>query len=216
MGVPFPTHTPKPAHSMTTLGVTGGIGSGKSAACAIFEALGARVVYADAEAKRLMHEHPALRAAIVEAFGAESYDAAGRLNRPHLAARVFGDEEQVARLNALVHPRVREAFFDLHDAAEADGYDLFVYEAALIYEAEADRVLDHVAVVDAPLETRIERVMARDGVSREAVLARMRHQMPAAELRRRADFVIENDGDLDQLRAQVTELYRKLTAAERA
>ena len=103
---------------MTTLGVTGGIGSGKSAACAVFEALGARVVYADAEAKRLMHEHPGLRASIVEAFGAESYDDAGALNRPYLAARVFGDEAQVAKLNALVHPLVREAFFELRDVVE--------------------------------------------------------------------------------------------------
>jgi dephospho-CoA kinase len=200
---------------MTTLGVTGGIGSGKSAACAHLEALGARVVYADAEAKRLMHEDPALRASIVEAFGAESYDASGALNRPHLAARVFGDEAEVARLNALVHPRVREAFAALRDAAEAEGYALFVYEAALIYESGADRVLDVVAVVDAPLEVRIDRVMQRDGVPREAVLARMRHQMPADELRRRADFVIENDGDLGHLRAQVEALYRTLTAAGR-
>jgi dephospho-CoA kinase len=201
---------------MTTLGVTGGIGSGKSAACQMFEDLGARVVYADAEAKRLMHEHPELRAAITDAFGAESYDASGALNRPYLADRVFGDEAQVAKLNALVHPRVREAFFKLRDAAEAEGYDLFVYEAALIYESGADRVLDHVAVVDAPLETRIDRVMARDGVPREAVLARMRHQMSADDLRRRADFVLKNGGDLAHLHAQVEALYQKLTAAEQA
>jgi dephospho-CoA kinase len=199
---------------MKTLGVTGGIGSGKSAACTIFEELGSRVVYADAEAKRLMHEDEALRASIVEAFGAESYDAQGALNRPHLAARVFGDEEQVARLNALVHPRVRKAFFELRAAAEAAGYGLFVYEAALIYETAADRVLDYVAVVDAPLETRIARVMARDGVAREAVLARIQHQMPTDELRRRADFVIENDGDLDHLRAQVEALYTSLVSLE--
>ena len=200
---------------MTTLGVTGGIGSGKTAACRFFEDLGARVVYADAEAKRLMAEDADLRAAITDAFGPESYDAEGRLNRAHLA-RAFGDPDQVARLNALVHPRVREAFFALRDEAEAEGFTLFVYEAALIYESGADAVLDFVAVVDAPLETRIERVMARDGVPREAVLARMQHQMPADELRRRADFVVENDGDLAHLRAQVTNLYRKLTAAGRA
>ena len=195
---------------MITLGVTGGIGSGKSAACAIFEDLGARVVYADAEAKRLMTEDDALRAAITDAFGAESYAADGALDRAHLAARVFGDPEEVAKLNALVHPRVREAFFDFRDAAEAEGYALFVYEAALIYESGADRVLDYVAVVDAPLETRIARVIARDGTTREAVLDRMQHQMPAADLRRRADFVIENDGDLDHLRSQVEALYAAL------
>lgn len=198
---------------MRTLGITGGIGSGKTAACRVFEDLGARVVYADAEAKRLMTEDPDLRAAITEAFGPESYDAEGRLNRAHLA-RAFGDPDEVARLNALVHPRVREAFGALRDEAEADGYPLFVYEAALIYESGADAVLDFVAVVDAPLETRIARVMARDGAPREAVLARIAHQMPAAELRRRADFVLDNGGDLDHLRAQVEALYRKLTGVD--
>ena len=199
---------------MITLGVTGGIGSGKSAACAVFHEFGARVVYADTEAKRLMVEDETLRAGIAEAFGPESYDANGALNRVHLAARVFGDDVQVTRLNALVHPRVREAFFALRDAAEADGFALFVYEAALIYESGADRVLDFVAVVDAPIETRIARVMARDAVPREAVLARIEHQMPAAELRRRADFVIENDGDLDHLRDQVNALYRRLVESD--
>ena len=195
---------------MTTLGVTGGIGSGKSAACRAFEALGARVVYADGEAKRLMHEDPALRAQIIEAFGPDSYDAEGKLNRPHLAARVFGDEAAVARLNALVHPRVRERMLALIDEARADGVGLLVYEAALIFETGADHVLDYVAVVDAPLETRIARVMERDGLPREAVLARMKHQLPADDLRRRADFVIENDGNLAHLRAQVEALYRTL------
>ena len=175
---------------MITLGVTGGIGSGKSAACAIFEDLGARVVYADAEAKRLMTEDDALRAAITDAFGAESYAADGALDRAHLAARVFGDEEAVARLNALVHPRVRERMLACIDEARADGVGLLVYEAALIYETGADRVLDYVAVVDAPLETRVARVRARDGSDREAILARMRHQLPAADLRCHADYVI--------------------------
>ncbi len=197
---------------MKTLGVTGGIGSGKTAACRFFEDLGARVVYADDEAKRLMAEDASLRAAISDAFGAESYDAEGRLNRAHLAARTFGDPEQVARLNALVHPRVRDEMLRLIDEARSAGVNLLVYEAALIYETGADRVLDHVVVVDAPLETRIARVMERDGVGREAVLARIAHQMPAAELRRRADFVLDNGGDLDHLRAQVEALYRRLVA----
>ncbi len=197
---------------MKTLGVTGGIGSGKSAACRIFEDLGARVVHADAEAKRLMQEDPALRAELIGAFGPESYDAKGRLNRPHLAARVFGDAAAVARLNALVHPRVRERMLALIDEARADAVGLLVYEAALIFETGAERVLDHVAVVDAPLDTRIARVTERDSVPREAVLARMQHQLPAADLRRRADFVIENDGDLAHLRAQVETLYHSLAA----
>lgn len=204
----FP-HSP----TMTSLGVTGGIGSGKSAACRIFEDLGARVVYADQVAKRLMHEDPALREQITDAFGPESYGADGHLNRAYLAQRVFGDEAEVQRLNALVHPRVRQEMLRLIGEAEHEGLPLLVYEAALIFEAGADAHLDAVAVVDAPLEVRIARVMERDAVPREAVLARMRHQFPPEELRRRADYVLDNGGDLAHLRTQVEALYRRLSAA---
>lgn len=197
---------------MKTLGVTGGIGSGKSEACRILEALGARVVYADDLAKRLMHEDPDLRRAIAEAFGPESYDAAGALDRAYLAQRVFGDPEAVARLNALVHPRVRAEMLGQIEQARHDGVELLVYEAALIFEAGADRHLDAVAVVDAPLETRIARVMARDNVPREAVLARMQHQLPAEELRRRADFLIDNSGDRAALRREVERVAEALRA----
>ncbi len=199
---------------MNTLGVTGGIGSGKSAVCRILGDLGARVVYADEVAKRLMHEDADLRADIIEAFGAESYDEAGALNRAHLAARVFGDEVQLARLNALVHPRVRAEMLRLIDEARADAAPLLVYEAALLFDVGADQLLDAVAVVDAPVETRIARVMARDGAPREAVLARMQHQFSSDEFRARADYVIENDGNMDALEAQVEALYAALVVDE--
>lgn len=192
---------------MKTLGVTGGIGSGKTAACRILEALGARVFYADAVAKRLMHEDEALRAEIKNAFGAESYDAQGRLDRKHLAAVVFGSDENVETINALVHPRVREAFGAEKARAEADGAQLLVHEAALIYESGADAHLGAVAVVDAPEEVRVERAAARDGVPEKAVRARMGHQLPPAELRRRADFVIANGGSLADLRREVERVY---------
>lgn len=198
---------------MKTLGLTGGIGSGKTEAARFFEALGARVLLADDVAKRLMHEDAGLRRAIAEAFGPESYDASGALDRAHLARRVFGHPEELARLNALVHPRVRAEMLRQIEAARRDGVELLVYEAALIFEAGAEKHLDAVAVVEAPLEARIARVMARDGASREDVLARMGHQLPAEELRRRADFVIENDGDLDALRRAVERVAEALRAA---
>ena len=197
---------------MKTLGVTGGIGSGKTAACRHFEALGARVVYADLVARELMETDAALVAALREAFGPETHTAEGRLNRPHLAARVFGDAAEVARLNALVHPRVRAAFSSFRDEAEAAVAPLFVYEAAILYETGGDRLVDAVAVVDAPVEARIARVMARDGATREQVLARMAHQLPPAELRARADFVIENDGDEAHLRRGVARVFAAVTA----
>ncbi|MEM8556292.1 MAG: dephospho-CoA kinase [Bacteroidota bacterium] len=196
---------------MKTLGITGGIGSGKSAAVAMLDALpGVRTLRADDLAKRLMHEDAALRAALVSEFGPQTYDAGGRLDRAWLASQVFGDPDRLARLNALVHPRVRDGFLAAKTQAEAEGVRLLVYEAALIYETNAERHLDAVAVVDAPVETRIARVMARDDVSRAQVEARMQHQLDPATLRERADHVLDNSGDLAHLRAQVEVLYNGL------
>jgi len=197
-----------------TLGITGGIGSGKTTVCRLLEERGARIFYADAEAKRLMETHPEVRAEIVAAFGPESYDEEGRLNRAYLATRVFGDEKQVARINAIVHPRVFEAFEEAREQAQRDGIPLLVKEAALIFETGGERHLDAVAVVDAPVDARIDRVTARDHVTPEQVTARMQHQRPPEELRRRADYVIENHGSPADLRRQVDALYQALLKRE--
>ena len=191
-----------------TLGVTGGIGSGKTTVCRLFEELGARVFYADVEAKRLMQEDPEARAALVAAFGPESYDTEGRLDRAYLARHVFGSEENVARINSIVHPRVYQAFEQAKQEAARDGVALLVHEAALIFEAGGDKHLDAVAVVDAPVEERIRRVVARDEVTPEQVRARMTHQLPPKELRRRADYLIDNTGSLDAVRTRVEQVYR--------
>ena len=195
---------------MRSIGVTGGIGSGKSAFVRrLGEHEGVRVVLADDVAKRIMAEHPAVRAALVERFGPETYTAAGDLDRGHLAGRVFGDAEALAALNAIVHPAVRVALLEEMARARAEGVRLFVYEAALVFETGGDEVLDAVVVVDAPVETRVARVQARDGVDRAAVLARMAHQIDPAEARRRADLVVVNDGDLDALHAEADALARR-------
>ncbi len=195
------------------LGVTGGIGSGKSAVCQVLEVLGARVFYADAEAKRLMEEDADLRQAVQDAFGADSYEASGALNRTHLARLIFGHKQHVETLNALVHPRVRQAFARAKERAVHDPVPVLVHEAALIFESGADEALDAVAVVDAPQGARIRRVMDRDGVSEEQVRARMRHQWPTSVLRQRADYVIDNSGQPDALRPQVERIYRAILQA---
>lgn len=196
---------------MTTLGVTGGIGSGKSA---FVDRLathdGVRVLRADDEAKRLMHDDAALRAALVARFGEATYGADGRLDRAALAARVFADPAEVATLNALVHPAVRRALTDAVDAARADGVRLFVYEAALLFETGGDALLDETVVVDAPEDLRVARAAARDGATRDGVRARMRHQLPAAEMRRRADRVVDNAGSLADLHAAADRIARDL------
>lgn len=197
----------------TTIGITGGIGSGKTTVCRVLEGLGARVFYADAEAKRIMHEDPDVRAEIVEAFGEKSYAPDGTLDRAYLAARVFGSEADVARLNAIVHPRVRRALAEARAQAERESVPLLVYEAALMFETGGDRYVDAVVVVDAPERVRVERVVARDALSPEQVLARMGHQMKPAELRRRADYVIENTGSLERIEQQARHLFDTVTSA---
>ncbi len=192
---------------LLTLGVTGGIGSGKSAVCRFLAEAGARVFSADRVAKQIMTDDPSARQDIRAAFGAESYHEDGSLNRAFLAGQVFSSEEKVKQINRIVHPRVFAAFQNEKRRVAAEGGSLLVHEAALIFESGGDRHLDAVLVVDAPLETRIRRVMDRDGVTEAQVRARMDHQLPAAELRRRADYVIDNDGTLDALKQRVDAFY---------
>jgi dephospho-CoA kinase len=195
-----------------TLGVTGGIGSGKTTVCRFLEEQGARVFYADIEAKRLMQENPAVRAAIEAAFGPESYTDDGALNRAYLAGHVFGDDAELERLNAIVHPHVFESFEAAKERARDEDVPLLVHEAALLFEAGGDAHVDAVAVVDAPEADRVERVTERDDVTAEQVRARMEHQLSPEALRRRADYVITNDGSLDDLRRQAIALYRTVVA----
>lgn len=192
---------------MKTLGVTGGIGSGKTTVCRFLEEKGARVFYADIEAKRLMQDDAWVRAEITETFGDEVYTDDGALNRAVLAEQVFGDADRLEQLNAIVHPRVFEAFEGAKERAAEEGVELLVHEAALLFEAGGDAHVDVTAAVVAPDEARVARVAERDDVAPEKVRARMGHQLPQDELRRRADHVLENDGSLEDLRQKSVELY---------
>jgi dephospho-CoA kinase len=197
---------------MITLGVTGGLGSGKSTACDMFAELGVPVFVADEVAKELMVSHDGLRRDLVGAFGAEAYMPDGSLNRKHLATRVFGDPARLERINALVHPRVFEAFQSFLMEAEQEGAPMAIKEAAILFESGGDSHVDETLVVDALISTRIERVMKRDGMSAQDAMERIRHQLPSEELRERAGFVIDNDGDLNDLRTEVRRVYETLTS----
>ncbi len=192
---------------MLRVGITGGIGSGKTTVCKIFETLGIPVYYADERAKWLMANDSRLIASIRKLFGDEAYDAEGNLNRSHLANIVFNAPEQLAKLNALVHPAVARDAAAWNQKQTDVPYTL--REAALIYEVGIDQQLDFVIAVTAPLETRIRRVMERDQTAREAVEARMDKQMPEAEKVKRADFVIYNNGNR-ALIPQVMDIHRAL------
>lgn len=186
---------------MFKVGITGGIGSGKSTVCRLFAARGVAVYDTDAAAKRLMAEDDGLKRAIVARFGEESYTAEG-LNRPYLAKQIFGNEEAREALNGLVHPAVTA---DFDRWAEEQAGEYVVLESAILYEAGLDKHLDRVVAVLAPQPLRLERAMKRDGADREQILSRMAAQMSDDELRDRADVSLVNIFE-EELEPMVQEL----------
>lgn len=170
------------------VGITGGIGSGKSTLCRLFQARGVAVYDTDAAAKRLMVEQPALREAIIRQFGAESY-LEDTLNRSYLAQRVFSDPEQRVQLNSLVHPAV---IGDFEQWAEAQTGEYVILESAILFEAGLDKHVDRTVAVLAPERLRIERTMQRDKTSEEQVRSRMAAQADDDTLRARADISVVN------------------------
>lgn len=190
---------------MIRVGVTGGIGSGKSTVCRLLAERGVPVYDSDSEAKRLMGEDPMLRAALIEAFGSETFRD-GVLNRRYLADTVFRDRERLGRLEALVHPCVKRDFERWAAEHAADPY--VVLECAILYESGMDAAVDRVVAVVAPEELRFVRVNARDGASAEEIRRRMAAQLSDDALRERADYTIVNINRED-LAADVAECDRR-------
>ena len=174
---------------MLRIGLTGGIGSGKSTVAKVFEALGIPVYYADDAAKRLMNEDVVLKHKIQQQFGTDVY-AEGKLNRKNLADIVFNDPEKLSQLNALVHPAT---LTDAEKWMKAQTTAYCIKEAALIFESGAHEYLDYVIGVTAPVALRIQRIMQRDGITREDVLLRMDKQLDESEKMQLCNFVIKND-----------------------
>lgn len=191
------------------VGITGGIGSGKTTVCRIFEALGIPVYDADYWAKWLIVNDPAVKQAIVDLFGPEAYLPDGQYNRSLVAGVVFQAPAKLAALNAAVHPAVERHARAWHDEQAQKGVPYTLKEAALMVESGSHQFLDSLIVVTAPEEVRIQRVMARDNVTEQAVRARMANQMPESEKVRLADYVIVNDGEHSLLQ-QVWAVHRSL------
>jgi len=175
---------------MLQIGLTGNIGSGKTTVCRVFEILGVPVYYADLRARAIMEESVVVEQVAV-AFGKEVLDENRRLQRKALAAMVFSNREKLERLNAIVHPLVREDYRQWVAAQHKRAY--VMQEAAILFETGMAASFDKVIVVAAPLELRIVRVQQRDGVSREEVLRRAASQFDEQVLIGKADFVIHND-----------------------
>lgn len=177
---------------MLQIGITGGIGSGKSLVCKIFSCLGVPVYDADHRAKSIMTTDGILISQIRKEFGDLAYNEQGALNRTYLAEKVFSNELKLEKLNSLVHPRVGIDYQNW--LAERNNVCYVVKEAALLFEAGSYKYLDKIVVVTAPEYLRIQRVLARDSHrSKQQLLDIMHKQMPEAEKVRRADYVLMND-----------------------
>lgn len=191
---------------MYKVGLTGGIGSGKSTVCAMLRERGVAVYSSDERAKELMNSDSTIKERIIARFGAESFED-GVLNRAYLAQRVFASEEELAALNAIVHPRVMEDFEAWAESAEGE---YVVLESAILFESGFDSKVDMVVAIMAPEDLRIERAMQRDGVTKEQVVERMRRQLSDEERCSRSKYAIVNI-ELEELEEDVEQLHRRLS-----
>ncbi|MBS1834888.1 MAG: dephospho-CoA kinase [Acidobacteria bacterium] len=190
------------------VGLTGGLASGKGVAAREFERLGCHLIEADKLGHRVLlrNEHIAYDAVVAE-FGREIVDpASGEIDRRKLGAIVFADPSRLAALNAISHPAIEQ----LANQQMVNLRGIVVYEAAILIETGGHRKFDRIVLTACPEEMQIERAMARDGQSREAVVQRMKRQMPLSEKLRYADYVIDTSGSIEETLEQTRNVHRSL------
>jgi len=197
--------------SIITVGLTGGIGSGKTTVAAIFERCGTAIIYADRVARNLIDSNKAIRKKIIQTFGKESYFPDGSLDRVRMAGRVFKNRKMQEILNAIVHPVViREINLTIENIRRSGLYKIVIIEAALIFEAGIQNKFDYIVVVDADRDVRIRRMMLRDGESETNINARIKSQLSNRTKATMADFVIQNNGTIPALETSTRFVYRLL------
>ena len=190
---------------MMIIGLTGGIGSGKSTVATMFKELGVPVYDSDQRAKFLMNTSKVIHDQLVALLGEEAFKD-GALNRSYIAGKVFNDAELLAQLNNIVHPVVRQDFIDWSNDQDAN---YVIQEIALLFENKAQELYDDVILVTAPKEVRINRVLDRDNTTREQVEARMNNQLDDETKLELANYVIENT-DLERTRSKVLQVHASI------
>ncbi len=194
---------------MITVGVTGGIGSGKTTVCKIWEDLGAKVVYADDLAKDLMQTDEQLKRRLVEAFGENTYLEDKSLNKPHLIKEAF-EKHRVQELNDIVHPILRDKIKELIQFHEQNNVDVFVVEAAVLLNKGRPDYVKKIVLVTGEREKRVDRVIKRDKSTEQEIVARLNKQPDFEKASHLVDYIIVNDGTLDELNESATKLYKRL------
>ena len=194
---------------MRVVGLTGGIASGKSTVTAMFRELGAQVIDADQVARDVVEPGTPGVEEVARRFPGV-VDASGRLDRTELGRRVFADPAERRALEAIVHPRIREEVTRRLEALARAGENVALYDAALLIENGLQKGMDGVIVVWAPESLQRARLAARDGLDEAAVTARLRAQMPLADKRAHATWVVDNGGSLDETRAQVRRIWEEI------
>ncbi|MBI4410472.1 MAG: dephospho-CoA kinase [Gemmatimonadetes bacterium] len=195
---------------MLRVGLTGNIASGKSTVARLWAGKGAWLIDADELARRAVAPGSQALARIVHEFGPQLLDAAGELDRAAMRRIAFGDAEARRRLEAIVHPEVGRLRAEEERCARAAGARVVVHDIPLLFEVGLERDFDVLVLVDAPAELRLRRLMRARNLSEPEARAMLQAQMPAAEKRARADYVIQNDGTLEQLAARAEEVWQAI------
>ena len=196
---------------MLRVALTGGIGTGKSAASKILKELGAFIFDADEEAKNILKNNETVQSELIAEFGTDIMSGDENIDNNKLARIAFQDQDYQLRLNSIIHPYVfQEIDKSFDDVLEKGTYDIFVVDAALIYESGADTHMDYVIVITALLKVRMERALQRETLARDEILKRMDLQWSEEEKIALSDFVIHNDNTEEELRASVTDIYNQL------
>lgn len=191
------------------VGLTGGIGSGKSTVAKLFEVMGVPVYNSDLRAKEMYYD-PDVKEQVIRLLGTNAYDEKGKLNPPHISSIIFRDTQILHKVNGIIHPAVEKDFQNF--IKQHSDKKLVLKESALIFEAGIYKKLDKTILVTSPLELRIARVQSRDNISREDVIKRINHQLPDEEKSPISDFIIRND-EVTGLIPQVLEVFEKLKDA---
>lgn len=194
---------------MKILGLTGGSGTGKSAACTAFARLGCGVIDADATYRTLCDTCEPMLKEIQNVFG-DVFSTDGKLGRKKLGAIVFADAQKLQQLNAITHPYIRQAARDAFAAYSKRGCLLCIYDAPVLFEGQMETLCDKTCAVLAARNTRIARIMARDAITEEYAALRIDAQKDDAFYRERCDYVVQNDADLDTLYTQVRKIYEDM------